>query len=461
MSLLAAAGPQLSPVGISTGVATLLVAVVMLLHVQFAAFQQGGAILVPLTDFLGMVRKDERQSRFAHGLLKTMAVVFSFGTALAVFAVLVLFTGLWSHFWIKLLRVMFWPLVIEAGAFLTEVAALYVLYALWDRLEAVRPLRIGLGIVLAIDEFVQMLMINVVASYMMTPRPAFNLPLILFNPTLAPLEIHRLVGNLAFTGALIALVAGIRFLRARTPGERSYADWMGHFGVTIAIALTALQPLIGWEYLKELQLHAYASWYDMMMGGLSVAFLFQIFLLGLIFTAGIFFMWRRVRTAGIRSPILGACALVSLGAWILAAIPYTVGWTYESAVAANANAPIWQGGTIIPFGAMIPWKITALVAMTFVSITAVTVYLKQNTLGHLRWGEARRGQAMLLVTVGVSVSLIMGLMGYIRESGRGPFLINGHMLINQQQNFTAPTAPGPALSGAPPSSVGTGAGPRG
>ncbi len=441
--------PHLTPVSISTGVAVALVGVLMLLHIQFAGFQQGGAMLVTLFDFLGMVRKDERQTRFAHGMVKSMAIAFAFGGALAIFAVMILFTGLWSHFWVKLLRIMFWPLVIEAGAFALEIMALYTLYVGWERLGRVRPLRIGLGLVLTIDLFVQMLMINVVASYMLTPVGAFNLPLLLINPTLIPLEVHRLIGNVAFVGALIAIVAGVRMLRARTPEQRSYADWMGAVGAATAISFTALQPLVGWEYAKEIQLHAYASWYTMMLGGLSVAFLFQMFLLGLILTAGIFYFWRRVRTGGLRSPTLALCAVLSLGAWLLGSTPASLAWSYEQVFAANANVPIWNGGLLIPFGQMIPWKLTALVTFTFVSITAVTVFLREVSRDHLRWGEARRHQALALITMGVAVSLIMALMGFIRENGRGPFLITNHMLVNQQQNFRPPANNGPALGGIP------------
>ncbi|HVA21857.1 MAG TPA: cytochrome ubiquinol oxidase subunit I [Candidatus Micrarchaeia archaeon] len=449
MPLTLAIAPHLVPVAIPTGVAMALVGLLFLLHIQFAAFQQGGAMLVTLFDFLGMVRKDERQTRFAHGMVKTMAVAFAFGGALAIFVVMILLTGLWSHFWVKLLRVMFWPLVVEAGAFVLEIGALYTLYVGWERLGRVRPLRVGLGLVLTIDLFVQMLAVNFVASYMLTPRPAFDLPLILLNPTLLPLEIHRLIGNVAFAGALVAIVGGWRVLRARTPEQRSYGDWMGAIGAVTAISFTALQPLVGWEYAKEIQLHAYASWYDMMLGGLSVAFLFQIFLLGLILTAGIFFFWRRVRTSGIRSPTLALCAVLSLGAWLLGSTPSSVAWTYEQVFAANANVPIWNGGLLIPFGQMIPWKLTALVAFTFVSIAAVSVFLREVSRGHLRWGEARRSQAVALITMGVAVSLIMALMGFIREDSRGPFLITNHMLVNQQQNFRPPSTTGPAQAGAP------------
>ena len=454
MHLILASTPQLTPVPISTGVATALVALLMLGHIQFAAFQQGGYIILAVTDFMGWKRRNPHYDRFSKGLVTVLGATFAVGGSLAIFAVMVLFLGLWSHFFVTLERILFWPFVAEAAAFVGEIICLYPLYARWDRLGRVRGLRVGLEILLFINASIQMLMINVVASYMLTPRPAFNLPLILMNPTEIPLEMHRFVGNIAFAGAMVALVAGIRLLwRSRQQLHRAYLDWMGHYGLMWAVGFTIAQPLVGWEYAKEIQLHAYASWYEMMLGGLSVAFLFQVFLLGAIFTVGIFYLWRRVRVSGFRSPALAVCTALSFAAWLLISTPSSLAWSYESVFAANANVPIWQGGLLIPWGQMIPWKLTALIVFTGVTITAITVYAVHLSRGRLHWGDAGRGQAISLITVGVAISLIMALMGYIREDSRGPFLITNHMLINQQQNYTPPSTSGPALNG-PASNLG-------
>ena len=454
MHLILASSVHLTPVPISTGLATALVALLMLAHVQFAALQQGGYIILAVTDFMGWKRRNPHYDRFSKGLVTVLGATFAVGGSLAIFAVMILFLGLWSHFFVTLERILFWPFVAEAAAFIGEIICLYPLYARWDRLGRVRGLRVGLELLLFINASIQMLLINVVASYMLTPRPAFNLPLILMNPTEIPLELHRFVGNIAFAGAMVALVAGIRLLwRSRHQLHRAYLDWMGHYGLMWAVGFTIAQPLVGWEYAKEIQLHAYASWYEMMLGGLSVAFLFQVFLLGAIFTVGIFYLWRRVRVSGFRSPALAVCTALSFAAWLLISTPSSLAWSYESVFAANANVPIWQGGLLIPWGQMIPWKLTALIVFTGVTITAITVYAVHLSRGRLHWGDAGRGQAVSLITVGVAISLIMALMGYIREDSRGPFLITNHMLINQQQNYTPPSTSGPALNG-PASNLG-------
>ena len=432
--------------------ATALVALLMLTHVQFAAFQQGGYIILAATDFLGWKRRDQRQTRFSKGLVTALGATFAFGSALAIFAVLILFLGLWSQFFVHLVRVMFWPLLVEAIAFVGEIACLYTLYSQWQRLEKVRALRVGLELMLFVNASIQMLAIDVVASYMLTPRPSNSLALNLLNPTMIPLEMHRFVGNIAFAGAIIALVGGVRILLAKGPEARAYADWIGHYGLVYAIGFTLAQPLIGWEYAKEIQLHAYAAWYSMMLGGLSVAFLFQSFLLGAIFTVAIYYLWRRVKASGFRSPTLAICSVLSFASWLLIATPSSLAWSYEDVVAANANVPIWQGGLLIPWGQMIPFKLVALITFTGVAIVAVTIYLKHLNSGEIRWGDCGKGQAAALITVGVAVSLMMTLMGYIREHGRAPYLITNQMLINQQQNFTPPSSSGPALNG--PTGVG-------
>ncbi len=446
-TLIAATSPHLVKVPISTGVATALVALLMLAHIQFAAFQQGGYIILAVTDFLGWKRKDERQNRFSRHLVTALGATFAFGSALAIFAVLILFLGLWSQFFIHLVRIMFWPLVVEGFAFVGEIICLYTLYSQWDRLKNVHALRVGLEVLLFVNASIQMLAINGVASYMLTPRPSNDLALNLLNPTNLPLEMHRFVGNIAFAGAMIALVGGIRILFARTPEKRAYGDWIGHYGLIYAIGFTIAQPLIGWEYAKEIQLHAYASWYSMMLGGLSVAFLFQVFLLGAIFTVGIFYLWRRVKIGGARSPTLAICTALSFASWLLISTPSSLAWSYEDVVGANANVPIWQGGLEIPWGQMIPFKLVALITFTGVAIVAITVYLRHVNKGKMRWGDAGRAQGAALITVGIAVSLIMALMGYIREDSRAPFLITNQVLINQQQNFKPPASAGPAMTG--------------
>jgi phosphoglycerol transferase MdoB-like AlkP superfamily enzyme len=207
--------------------------------------------------------------------------------------------------------------------------------------------------------------------------------------------------------------------------------------------MTMFQPWIGYSYAKEIQLHAYPAWYRMMFGDLSNVFLVQIFLLGCIFLLGTTYFWRRMRasgTRGIRTQVLMFVLLVV--ATILAAMPARFAWTLPDVIAANANRPFWDGGLINPIGTMIPNKIIALAVMMICGLISVTSIVRAHSQGELRWGDATRRSQWLLVALGITVSMMMAVMGIIREHARQPYLINGEITIQGQHILNGPTDQG-------------------
>jgi cytochrome d ubiquinol oxidase subunit I len=286
-------------------------------------------------------------------------------------------------------------------------------------------------------------MIDVIASYMLTPTNPQNPIRLVLNPTSYPLTVHRTVGNLSYVGFVVAAFCAIRFLRAKKPEDKAFYDWAGSFGAIWGISLTLLQPVVGYSYAKEIQLHAYGSWYKMMYGTLSPVFIWQITLLGLIFLTAILYFARRLGTDRARGAgLLKAMAVGLVLTILLAAQPYHLGLTYDAVVGAGLNRPFWEGGLINPLGSMIPWKILALMFYTLIAIAAVVWYLRG--LPGVVWGAARRGEQRLLMLMAVLTILMMVTMGFIRENSRAPFLITGQMTIQGQQNI-APT-PTPATS---------------
>src|SRR5438046_6003085 len=113
--------------------------------------------------------------------------------------------------------------------------------------------------------------------------------------------------------------------------------------------MTLLQPLVGYSYAKEIQLHAYGSWYKMMFGTLSPVFLWQITLLGIMFITATLYFARRLRTDGARGAgMLRAMSVAMVLTTLLAARPYRLGLTYASVAAAWLSRPFWDGGLIHP-----------------------------------------------------------------------------------------------------------------
>ncbi|MBV8194631.1 MAG: hypothetical protein JOY80_03805 [Candidatus Dormibacteraeota bacterium] len=459
---------QLTQVGGNLLTNGLLVAVVVLAHIQIAAYLIGSSTLMIVSESISIARHgDERHDRLAHGLMKSSNYVFSFGSALAIFFVVFVLTGVWGRFFAPLQQITFWMFFVEAIAFVGEIALIYTLYANWDRLAKHRRARLGMLLILNIDQFWQMFFIDVVASFMLTPNGGdVNILSQILNPTSIPLDVHRVVGNIAWAGAVVAFAGGFRYLLATRRLERTsraavqaqpalsvgamsvgaspseppeaaearHWDWVGQWGAMWAVGLTLLQPWIGYSYAKEIQLHAYPSWYSMMFGDLSNVFLIQITLLGSIFTLGSLYFWRRMKASGARRHRRqGLLALGLLLVTMFAAIPAWIAPTYADTFTSGGAKPFWDGGQLVPFATFIPYKVGALFMMVTLGLWSVSSYLRSYSRNELGAGFIGRRAAWTLVALGVVTSVMMMVMGVIREHARQPYLINGELTIQNQQ----------------------------
>ena len=82
--------------------------------------------------------------------------------------------------------------------------------------------------------------------------------------------------------------------------------------------------------------------------------------------------------------------------------------------------------------ASISYKVSALMAMVFLGLWALTIYLRAVSREQMRPGAIGRRSQALLLGLGVVVS-VMIVMGVIRENSRQPYLISGKLTINNQQ----------------------------
>ena len=438
--------PSSAPEGQNIVTAQVAIGSLFSLHILIAGLVSGAAELGPAIEFLGFMRQRRSYDRLAHGLGRFITLYFSVSSTIAILLITVLLVGFWGHFWTAIVTIAWWPLFIEAWTFVMQVSLAYLWYYTWDPLRGFKGVHMAIGGLLAIASFLQVYMIDVVASYMLTPTNPQNPIRLVLNPTSYPLTVHRTVGNLAYVGFVIGAFCAIRFLRARKPEDKVFYDWAGSFGLLWGVSLTLLQPVVGYSYAKEIQLHAYGSWYKMMYGTLSPWFLWQITLLGIMFLTATLYFARRLRSNRARGAGLLKAMAVGLALTILlAAQPYHLGLTYDAVAGAGLNRPFWEGGLINPLGSMIPWKVLALMFYTLLAIAAVVWYLRG--LPGVIWGAARRGEQRLLMLMAVLTILMMVTMGFIRENSRAPFLISGEMTIQGQQNIQPTASPSPSGGG--------------
>jgi hypothetical protein len=426
------------------------------IHILLSGLVSGLTQLGPISEWVGYFRGRREFDRLAHGSALALIYLFAFGAFTAILAVSVLLVVLWGRLWSIITTITFWPFMIESGSFIAMVTTTYAWYYTWPMMEgAFKPLHMMIGGILVISSFVQVLMIDIVASYMLTPSTPFDPFRVFLNPTEVPLQAHRIVGNLAYAGYAFAAVGAFHLFRRRgkSPEDQAYYEWMTSFGMIWGTLFTLLQPAVGWSYAKEIQLHAYGAWYKMMLGDLSPAFLLQIFVLGLIFLAPQVYFHTRMARIGVR----GAGAMRVL-TWLLivttvfAMLPAHFAFTFDQVQAEGLNRPFWEGGLLNPFGYMIPYKVAALTAMFTFSLTGLWLYLRG-----LRGMEfsplSVAGRAWLEKSAPfVSMFLVMimiVLMGFIRENSRFPNGIAGQVQLHGQQSISQPAVTGQGLTGFP------------
>src|SRR5215216_1544251 len=314
-------------------------------HILIAAYIIGINLIAATSELVGMITKQRHYDRFARNAAKTTLLLFAVGSSLA----------------------------------FTFILALITLY----------PGLFGLA---------QMIFINVVAAYMLTPSnaPATNVGWTFLNPTYMPLNMHRFVGNFSYAGFLIAGYAAYRYLRMSREEDREYYDWLGHWGIIWGFGFLLIQPFIGYEYMTEIKAHSPGAFEYLMLGPKSWLFNLLMIELLIMFTASVAYCLHKIKFAvkpapRLRNAVLGALGLTAIFG-LLNTIPADlylvpqIGLVFGEKV--DANIGLFETPPI-PLGAMYPYKYIGLIGLAFVGLFALALYLKAAA-GGFHWGRANR-----------------------------------------------------------------------
>jgi len=284
------------------------------LHLMFAAFVLGVPIFATIAEIVGFRMADreqgERYDALAYEFTKLLSAAFATTAALGGLMTLVLFST-YPTFMRHLTDVFHGTFYIYGLIFFAEAFTLYTYYYGWHRMKTGRKKwgHIGLGVLLNIVGTALMFIANSWATYMMSPpgleagaagqlethwqgstyigpfAEAFN------NWLWTPLNVHRLLANVAFGGAICGAYAAVRFLRAKTKEDRAHYDWMGYVGNFIAIMSLLPLPFAGYYLGREIYSFNATMGQDMMGGTFSWTFIIQAVLVGTLFISGNYYLW--------------------------------------------------------------------------------------------------------------------------------------------------------------------------
>lgn len=267
------------------------------LHLLFAAFVLGVPIFAVIVEFIGWRTGDQRYDRLAKEFTKLLAAAFATTAALGGLLAFTLY-GLYPKFSNYFVRIFAPSMYVYAGFFFAETAVLYLYYNSWERLSGRKGLHISLGVLLNLVGTALVLMGNAWASYMMSPVGVDEAGAFVgttwqavVNPLWMPLNIHRILGNVAFGGFVVGAYAAVKFLSAITPEERAHYDWMGYVGNFVGLAALIPLPFAGYYLGREIYSASPVMGNNMMGGAFSWTFIMQAMLVGLLFIIGNYYLW--------------------------------------------------------------------------------------------------------------------------------------------------------------------------
>ena len=394
------------------------------LHLFFAAFVLGVPMFAVVAEAIGIFSSDDRYDKLAKEFTRLLLVSYSATAiwgAILVFGLITLYPGLWGY-----LSEIFAPSMwVYVGIFFFESFTLYLYYYGWDRWKKGRAKwgHWGLGILLNLWGTAVMLIANSWLTYMMSP-PAEVTPdtapgMVQFwsafaNATWMPINIHRLIANVVFGGAIVGAYAAYRFLSARTDEERAHYDWMGYIGNFIAISALIVLPFAGYWLGREIYEFNQQMGTTMMGGFMSWLWVVQAFLIAVLFLAGNYYLWVGM------GRIPGAERFMPYTKWMLLVLLIGAAvWATPRNMIADRAEITAMGGQFHPFlgvlGVMSA-KNTAVNFMILTTFLSFLLYRRVNKKAVVSWEKTGTTIQGALFAVSAAVVLFYGIYGYFVPS---------------------------------------------
>ncbi len=275
-------------------------------HLYFAAFVLGALFWIMGLELRGLLtRKPEAARRYdaaAQDVLGLVVLGVS-GAAISGAVLLLAFVSLYPDLAKYLIRV-FRPFVWLYGLlFVGFSVAIYLYYYTWQRMSTgfAKWIHATLGVVVNVIGNVIMMIGSSWGSFMMSPagvdaRGQFlgDYTLVLHHALWNPLNVHRFASHLIFGAAVIAAYAGYRSIRAETADQRSYFSWMCHAALLALFFGLVTVPFGGYWLLREIYAYRQQMGITMLGGLLAWISIILVFLMGILFLAVNYYLWRSI-----------------------------------------------------------------------------------------------------------------------------------------------------------------------
>jgi cytochrome bd-type quinol oxidase subunit 1 len=435
---------QMMGMQMGTQASSIMIGSMMMLHILFANISVGGSWISVISEHKYHRNKEEKYDKLAKSITHFNVILFSAGSTLAFFGVAAMI-GLFPSAISEIFHIFWWPIFFEAITFILEILFLYTFYYSWGKIPDRWHQFLGFGF--AITIIFQTAFINMIASGMLTPgTPTIdyvgngNLTMSLqdalawyFNPTMAILSIHTLVAAVSYFGFLLALLSVFHFNDKKQSEYKPHWDWMTSYGMAWGLGGLIIQPITGMIYAQIIQNVQMTAFDQMMHGNQAWEFLLMASLFAVMFLIIlVFYIDRQEETlskpenAFLQKMFQIFLIITAISAFFLVQ-PAWFGTDYYYA----------PGAIINPLGYM-SFKYIALILMVFIGIITLIVnnrLIKQHPEGE--WGNLSKSSRVSAILTGILGMWMVVVMGFIRESGRAPWIIS--QIIPVSENDLNPT----------------------
>jgi cytochrome bd-type quinol oxidase subunit 1 len=391
--------------------------VVAELHLMFAAFVLAVPMFALIIEFIGYFTKDERYDHLAYEFTKLLSVSFSFTAtlgALLTFGLIILYPKL-TDYLIKIFSWTFFPYVL---LFFLEAVFLYSYYYGWGKFSP--KVHLALGICLNIVGTAIMFIADAWLSFMNTPNgineagELVSLSGAINNFIWMPINIHRMIANVAFGGSIAAAYGAYKFLGAKTQPEKEHYDWMGYIGNFIAISALLPLPFAGYWLGKEIYAYSQSLGITLMGGTFSWLFIIQAVLIGNLFLAANYYLWvsmERIQGAERYRKFI-KYLLISITACFLV-------WATPHSLVASVEEARAMGGAHHPMlgvlGVMSA-KNTAVNVLILTTFLSFLLYRRSNKVATVSWAKTGNAVQFGIFALTIAFVVFLGIYGYFVEA---------------------------------------------
>ena len=434
------------------------------LHLLFGSFILGVPMFAVIIEFIGWRTKEERYDRMAQEFIKLCMGAFS---TTALLGGVLVFILIWCY--PKVLNKMsgiFGPtMIFYVILFFGETFTLYLYSYGWDKMQGrFKGWHLFLGVLLNVWGTAIMFVSNTWLTYQTSPATQFRklsdetkaawleqtlaqnpeltraevlegvtgatvIPLhnettgeflanvweAVNNFTWMPVNIHRLIGNIAFGGSIVAAYAAFRFLVAKTKEEKAHYDWMGYNGNFIALCGLIPLPFAGYWLGREIYLFNTTMGVNMMGALFSWLFIIQAVMIGILFIGANYYLWSgmgRIEGAEIYAryrPYMIAIIVICLGIWM------TPRWLDKISSASEISA---MGGANHPhlgFFGLMTAKNTVVNIVILTTFLSFLFYRRSGKTSTASWKGLGNIVISAIFFLGVVSIVVIGIVGFSKN----------------------------------------------